>query len=370
MANRILRANGDNTPVGKGWISGFKRRNPRVKTVIGRRIEAPRAEAASPELIRAFLELFEATRVRLGIRTDDMYNMDETGTALGICTNTQVLADAQKKKAYIKSPENREWVSTIELISADGRKLRCATIFKGQALQTTWFLSELIPNWLYTTSENGWTSNDIGVKWLEAIFIPDTQPDTDRYRLLILDGHGSHISIDFLWLCKQHKIHLLFLPPHSSHILQPLDLAPFSVLKSRYRSYIAELATLNNAALVKKERYTSCYYMAREEGLTDRVIRAGWKAAGLCPFNINQVLQSSQIIGRRSTPPSQNRPTTSIQLIDPIYQTPQGHRDIYRTRLALERSEKLSQNTRVALYKAGKAISLANTQVATLQAAN
>ena len=88
MANRILRANGDNTPVGKGWISGFKRRNPRVKTVIGRRIEAPRAEAASPELIRAFLELFEATRVRLGIRTDDMYNMDETGTALGICTNT------------------------------------------------------------------------------------------------------------------------------------------------------------------------------------------------------------------------------------------------------------------------------------------
>jgi hypothetical protein len=198
MASRILRMNGDDNPIGKAWISSFKRRNPRVASMIGRRIEAPRAEAATSDQIRAFLELFERTRIRLNIRLEDIYNMDETGIALGICTNTRVLGDARRKKAYIKSPENREWVSIIESISADGRKLRCLTIFKGKALQTSWFPSESAPDWLYTTSENGWTSNDIGIKWLESIFIPDTQPDSDQYRLLILDGHGSHISIDFL----------------------------------------------------------------------------------------------------------------------------------------------------------------------------
>ena len=100
--------------------------------------------------------------------------MDETGLALGVCTNTRVLSSSQKKKAYIRSPENREWVSIIECVSAAGRKLRCAVIFKGQSLQTTWFPSSYVPSWLYTTSENGWTSKAIGAEWLQRIFIPET----------------------------------------------------------------------------------------------------------------------------------------------------------------------------------------------------
>jgi hypothetical protein len=49
--------------------------------------------------------------------------MDETGCALGVCTNSQVLASAIKKKAYIKSLEDREWVLIIETILATGVKL-------------------------------------------------------------------------------------------------------------------------------------------------------------------------------------------------------------------------------------------------------
>src|SRR3954471_13608165 len=100
--------------------------------------------------------------------------MDETGVALGVCTNTRVIASSLKKKAYVKSPENREWVSILECVSATGRKLRCAVIFKGQSLQSTWFPSRSIPDWFYTTLENGWTSNNIGLEWLKRIFIPET----------------------------------------------------------------------------------------------------------------------------------------------------------------------------------------------------
>ncbi|KAF1971482.1 hypothetical protein BU23DRAFT_470992, partial [Bimuria novae-zelandiae CBS 107.79] len=62
----------------------FLKRNPRVASIIGRKIEAARAERATLEQIRAFLKLFERTRVRLGIRTKDTWNMDETGKALGV----------------------------------------------------------------------------------------------------------------------------------------------------------------------------------------------------------------------------------------------------------------------------------------------
>ena len=108
MANRILRMNGDNNPVGKHWLSFFIKRNPRVASIVGRKIEAARAEGATQGQIRAFLEFFESTRIRLGIRTEDIWNMDETRKALGVCINTRVLASSQKKKAYHQSPENRK----------------------------------------------------------------------------------------------------------------------------------------------------------------------------------------------------------------------------------------------------------------------
>ena len=206
---------------------------------------------------------------------EDIWNIDETGIALGVCTNTQVLASSKKKKAYVKTPENREWVLIVEAVSSTGQKLQCLVIFKGQYLQTSWFTADEVPDWLYTTSENGWTSNAVGIEWLQRIFLPETAPADNRYRLLILDGHGSHINVEFQWLCKQHRVDLLYLPAHSSHILQPLDLAPFSVVKSKYQGQIRELASLDDAAPVKKERFVRCYNQARLEGLTEKIIQAG-----------------------------------------------------------------------------------------------
>jgi hypothetical protein len=53
-------------------------------------------------------------------------------------------------------------------------------------------------------------------------------------RLLILDGHSSHISIDFLIYAVEHNIAVLCLPSHTSHILQPLDVGLFATLQQHY----------------------------------------------------------------------------------------------------------------------------------------
>jgi hypothetical protein len=296
-----------------------------------------------------------------------MWNMDETGVALGVCTNSQVLASSSKKKAYIKSPEDREWVSIIEVISATGVKLQCLVIFKGKHLQSTWFPAQDTPDWLYTTSENGWTSNQIGYEWLQRIFLPATTPRQGQWRLLILDGHGSHIPVDFMWSCRQNKVWLLYLPPHASHILQPLDLAPFSVVKSKYRNEIRALSALDDAAPIKKERFVTSYNKAREEGLSERVIRAGWKAAGLCPYNPDLVLHSSQVSHRPTTPPAS---TQALELSEHVINTPRSSQALYKAQQQLLLSESLSRGTRLVLGKAGKAIAEANTRAAQLEAEN
>jgi hypothetical protein len=108
MATRILRMNGDTRPLGRRWIPQFLARNPRVASIVGRKIESARTTASNYNTINEWLELFERTRKMLGIPYENVWNFDETGVALGVCTNQQVIADARKKKAYNKSPESRE----------------------------------------------------------------------------------------------------------------------------------------------------------------------------------------------------------------------------------------------------------------------
>lgn len=273
MASRILRSNGNNQPLGRKWISSFITRNSRVASVIGRRIEASRTHACTQTEIQDFFNRLDRTIHENHVRMENVWNMDEHGLGLGICTNSTVLASSKKKRTYVAAPQDREWVSMIESISTCGRKTRPLIIFKGTNLQSTWF-EDNTPDWIYATSENGWTSNQTAIGWLQAIFLPETKVDNEP-RILITDGHRSHISVEFIWLCKQNRVYIVYLPPHSSHVLQPLDLSCFSPIKSRYRTNITALATLDDSAPVKKQRFVQSYHLARTESLTERVIRSG-----------------------------------------------------------------------------------------------
>jgi len=78
----------------------------------------------------------------------------------------------------------------------------------------------VVPGTLFSHSENSWINSDIYLKWFEFLIksIPPTRPV-----LLIQDGHASHMSIKLIDLVHSNDIHLLCLPAHTTHILQPLD---------------------------------------------------------------------------------------------------------------------------------------------------
>ena len=62
-----------------------------------------------------------------------------------------------------------------------------------------------------------------------------------------------------------------------------------------------ELASLNNAAPIKKHRFIKYYYKAREEGLTARTIKSGWRASGIYLWNLCKGLGSSQVKNKALT---------------------------------------------------------------------
>jgi hypothetical protein len=90
-------------------------------------------------------------------------------------------------------------------------------------------------------SNNGWTTNKLGVKWLKHFNAHTKTRIIGARRLLILDGHESYNSLEFQELCKENNIYTLRIPPHSSHLLQPLDVGCFSPLKRAYSREIESL---------------------------------------------------------------------------------------------------------------------------------
>jgi hypothetical protein len=109
------------------------------------------------------------------------------------------------------------------------------------------------------------------------------------YRLLILDGHGSHVTPEFDLFCKDHCIITLCMPPHSSHLLQPLDVSCFAGLKRSYGRQIKDLMRVR-VSHINKSDFLSTYLTARTEALTSNTIRSRFAATGLVPYDPERVL--------------------------------------------------------------------------------
>ena len=133
----------------------------------------------------------------------------------------------------------RETITVLETISGDGRVLPPMIIYKGKAHYRHWHnnLGEEDKDTVFAYSDKGWTNQILGVEYLRLLFEPMIAPkgsEKDNWRLLIVDGHNSHFSTEFISFCEEHRIELFCIPPHTTYILQPLDVGLFSPLQHYY----------------------------------------------------------------------------------------------------------------------------------------
>jgi hypothetical protein len=144
-----------------------------------------------------------------------------------------------------------------------------------------------------SNSPTGWTNNDLGLAWLEQVFNRSTQQKARRrWRLLILDGHGSHVTMDFIKFCDSNKILLAVSPPHATHTLQPLDVVLFGPLSA---SYSKELTTYlhNSQGLVgmRKGDFFTLFWAAWMDSFTESRILKSFEATGISPPNAEVILK-------------------------------------------------------------------------------
>ncbi|KAM5529722.1 transposase [Fusarium oxysporum f. sp. phaseoli] len=302
MANRLL-ADRNASPVGKRWAINFVRRQPDLKTQFQRRYDYQRAKCEDPTVIRDWFRLVQNTIAKYGIRSDDIWNFDETGFMMGMISSGVVVTGSERRgRPKSVQPGNREWVTAIQAINAEGRAIDPFIVVTGQYHLANWYRESNLPaTWAITTTQNGWTDNKTGLEWLKHFDRCTTDRSVGAYRLLILDGHESHHSADFEIYCEENNIITLCMPPHSSHLLQPLDVGCFGPLKKAYGREIEHLIRCSITHISKTEFFPA-FYAAFQATITEKNIKGGFKGAGLFPFNPESVISKLDVQLRTPTP--------------------------------------------------------------------
>ena len=272
MANCLLRGRSQ-PPVGKHWASNFVKRQPRLRTRYFRKYDYRRAQCEDPEVIYAWFRLVQNIVSKYGIMDADIYNFDETGFMMGIISSAMVITSAERKSdVKMRQPGNREWVTVIQGVGALGFRVPPFIIVAGKFHLASWYQdSTLPPDWVIATSSNGWTTNERGLEWIRHFNQHTKSRTIGAYRLLVLDGHESHHSVDFELYCKENKIITLCMPAHSSHILQPLDVGCFGPLKKAYGRQI-ENKIKAGTTHITKEDFFPAFLAAFEQAITEKNI--------------------------------------------------------------------------------------------------
>ena len=85
---------------------------------------------------RSFRNIFDRVRdaiSKYGILPEDIYNFNETGFAMGLCTTAKVITGSDRyARPKLLQPGNREWVTAIEATNSTGWAIPSYIIFKAK----------------------------------------------------------------------------------------------------------------------------------------------------------------------------------------------------------------------------------------------
>jgi hypothetical protein len=303
MASQISIARGGKR-AGVNWPRNFVNRQQSLKTRFNRRLDYQRALNENPKVIGDWFDLVRNFKAKHGIVDEDVFNFDETGFLMGMISTQLVVTGSERRtRPRAIQPGDREWVTAIVGVNATGWTIPPYIIFAGKLHLSTWYEGNDIPSdWVIALSDNGWTTDLLSLDWLKHFDVHTKARVKGTHRLLILDGYGSHLTLEFENYCNENKILTLCMPAHTSHLLQPLDMGCFSPLKKAYGRQIDRLIR-NHINHISKIEFLPAFRIAFDVAITSNNIRGGFRGTGLIPFNSESVISKLDVRLATPSPP-------------------------------------------------------------------
>ena len=103
--------------------------------------------------------------------------------------------------------------------------------------------------------------------------------------ILLYDGRSTHINADINEAARKEGVHLFVLPPHSSHVLQPLDMSVFSAFKkslnSKFHKYLRNIPYSIITIDLLPELISNSY----KASMRVSTIMSGFRKTGIFPLD-------------------------------------------------------------------------------------
>jgi hypothetical protein len=195
--------------------------------------------------------------------------------------------------------ESRKWITLLAIVCADETVLLPSLIYAAAsgALQSTWVADvEAGKHDVFIiSSPSGRTNNDIRLAWLEQVFNRCTKQKARRrrdYCLLVVDSHGSHLTMEFYEFCHTHQILLAVLTPHSTHTLQPLDIVMFKPLSTAYTKQLSLYFQRSQGLVpIKKGDFFPLFWEALRALFKKETVFKSFAATGIWPLDAEVIIK-------------------------------------------------------------------------------
>lgn len=290
---------------GSKWAKGFlARQSTELKKRMCTNIKRARA-AITPEAIEAY---FEELNISLkDVPADAIVNFDETSMQDNP-GQTKVIVKRKCKHPERIMDFSKSNFSVMFSGTASGYALPPYVVYKSDNLYNTWM--EGGPKGTrFNRSKSGWFEGNIFEDWFESVALPYLKSLGDGPKAIIGDNLASHISANIVKQCTENNIRFILLPPNSTHLCQPLDLAFFSPLKTAWRKLLSEWKMKNRGA-VRKDQFPRLLKKGLDaiENNISANLKAGFKKSGIFPINKEEVLKC---LPKKSMPNEANDTSSS-----------------------------------------------------------
>lgn len=276
---------------GRDWMYSFENR---WKTVLTRRVSQPlpanRAYACNDHILSDFYDKLEAVldRLQLHDKPQNIFNVDETGfqTDVGV---RKILCKRGLRNPHKNVASSTKTMYTVQICcSAVGNFMTPYIVFKGLHLYNTW--CEGGPEGTkYNCSKSGWMEADQFLEWFDKVFVQQTA-QLEGGKLLIFDGHNSHLSKAVVDLAVTNNIELLCLPAHTSSVLQPLDVGVFKTVKAKWRTCLSTYYDETRYRNVDKPAFPPLLKLISDAGAFSRANAiSSFEACGIYPLNRHRI---------------------------------------------------------------------------------
>lgn len=280
--------NRENKIAGKKWFYGFMRRHPELAVRQPESTSLARARGFQREKVMQFFDILETLVDKYKITANTIFNVDESGYTTVQKKMQKVVSQKGKRQVSgIASGERGVNTTMVCCCNAAGLYIPPMLIFKRKRFAPE--LARGAPTGSLTEiSDTGYINSDLFVKWLKH-FHGVVKSSQDKPVIILLDGHSTHSkNLEALEYARQHHIHLLQLPGHTTHRLQPLDVGFFKPLQNYYvqeqdswlRAHVGQPISVYNVA----ELLGRAYGKAATVGISESAFRG----AGIWPPNRNK----------------------------------------------------------------------------------